>query len=89
MVLAADPTTLARRVWVKIVDPASGRTLFKHEDAITIEASGEGHTVQLQLVPSDDCPPIGSRLVVQVSDADDDLLLERQEVQLKVQMDDW
>ena len=84
-----DETCLARRVRIKVQEPTSGRVIFRHEDPVTVEPGGEVCTVALTLVESHPALPYGSPLVVLVLDADDEEILAREEVTLKVDIDEW
>lgn len=87
--LFADSTQLSRRIFVKIKESTAGKIVFKHTDAVVIEPGGEPTAVRLHLI--DPRPPIprGTPLVVEVIDADDDELLTREEIILKVDIDEW
>ncbi len=85
----ADVNLLARRVLVKLKDPASGKLVFRHGEPATIEPDGAPVTVQLAIVEPK--PPLayGAPLVVEVLDADDEEILVREDVTLKVEISDW
>ena len=85
----ADINLLSRRVLVKVKDPASGKVVFKHNDALTIEPDGTAVTVQLAIVTPKPEISHGTPLVVEVLDADDEELLARQDVELKIDITDW
>jgi len=85
----ADVNVLARRVVVKVKDPTSGRLVFRHSEPITIEPEGTSVTVQLQLVEPKPQLAYETPLIVEVLDADDEELLVREDVNLKIDISDW
>jgi hypothetical protein len=85
----ADVNLLARRVLVKIKDPAAGKLAFRHTEPITIEPEGPSVTVQLQIVEPRPQLGYGSPLVVEVLDADDEEILVREDVTLRIEISDW
>lgn len=86
--IGADERTLGRQVSVKIVDPSNGRRLFRSTDVVKIEPDGAPVTVTLDRERGEACAR-GSRLQIEVRDADNDELLDRCEVELKVDLDEW
>jgi hypothetical protein len=84
-----DSKIIARRVMVKIEDPATGKLVFRLKEPISIEPGGEGTTVQLSLVESRPQLPAGTQLTVLVRDNDDEEILARENVTLKVDIDEW
>ena len=85
----ADVNILSRRVTVKIKNPATGKVAFKHGDAVTIEPEGTAVTVHLAIVTPKPELSYGTPLVVEVVDADDEELLAREEIELKMDIADW
>jgi hypothetical protein len=85
----ADVNLLARRVLVKVKDPAAGKLVFRHAEPITIEPEGPSVTVQLQIVEPRPQLAYGTPLVVEVLDADDEEVLVREDVTLKIEISDW
>lgn len=83
----ADTNTMSRQVVVKVVERGSGRRLFK-SDSHKIEPEGQPLTVVLEREPDEVCPR-GTRLQVQVRDADNDEILDRCDVELKVDLEEW
>jgi len=84
----ADSSQLARRVLVKVRDPLSGKIVFK-ADPITIEPASKGATAELKPVESVPSLSHGAILCVEVRDADDEELLAKEDVVLKVDIDEW
>jgi len=84
-----DSKIIARRVMVKIQDPSTGKLVFRYTDPISIEPGGEAVTVQLVLVDPKPQLPAGSPLIVMVLDSDDEEIVAREEVTLKVDIDEW
>ncbi len=85
----ADVNLLARRVLVKVKDPATGKLVFRHSDPITIEPEGAAVTLQLQVVEPKPQLSYGTPLLVEVLDADDEEILLREDVTLKTDISDW
>jgi len=84
-----DEKQLARRVLVKVRDLATGKLVFKHSESVTVEPGGEPVTIQLELVEPKPSLPYGTPLVIVVLDADDEEILAREEITLKVDIDEW
>jgi len=84
-----DEKQLARRVLVKVRDLATGKLVFKHSEPVTVEPGGEPATVQLELVEPKPSLPYGTPLGIVVLDADDEEILAREEITLKVDIDEW
>ena len=74
---------------VKIKDPASGKLVFRHNEPLTIEPDGTAMTVQMVIVTPKPELSHGTPLVVEVLDADNEELLAREEVELKIDITDW
>lgn len=85
----ADAQLLARKVYVKIKNPQTGRVIFRHDNAVTIEPGGSVQTVTLTLVDAASAPEFGSQLLVLVQDADDEEQLTEESVTLKVEIDEF
>ena len=85
----ADVNLLARRVLVKVKDPAAGKLVFRHSEPITIEPEGDPVTVHLQIVEPKPQLAYGAPLLVEVLDADDEEILVREDVTLKTDISDW
>ena len=85
----ADVNLLARRVVVKVKDPAAGKLVFRHGEPIIIEPEGSSVTVQLQMVEPKPQLAYGTPLLVEVLDADDEEVLVREDVTLKIDISDW
>ncbi len=85
----AESNVLARRIVVIVKEPASGRLVFKHAEPVTVEPGGESITVELQVVDPKPKLPYGTQLDVLVRDADDEEILDREEVTLKVEINEW
>jgi hypothetical protein len=83
----ADAKMTGRQVVVKVVDPRSGRRLFQSQ-SFKVEAESPPVTISLEHAANEACAR-GTRLQVQVRDADNDELLDRCDVELKVDLDEW
>lgn len=86
---SADANLLARRVLVKVKDPVAGKLVFRHGEPVTIEPEGLPATVQLAMVEPKPALAYGAPLVVEVVDADDEEILAREDVTLKIEINDW
>lgn len=84
-----DINLLSRRVLLKIKDPASGKVVFRHNEAWTIEPGGAAVTIPLAIVTPKPELSYGTSLAVEVLDADDEELLARAVVELKLEITDW
>lgn len=87
--LFADANQLARRAVVKIKNPSTGKIVFLHPEPVTVQPEGDAETVQLQLVDPRPTLSYGTSLVVEVLDAEDEEILDREEIKLKVDIDEW
>jgi hypothetical protein len=83
----SDTKMTGRQVVVKVVEPASGRRLFKSH-SYKVEAEGQPVTISLERETNEACAR-GTRLQVEVRDADNDELLDRCDVELKVDLEEW
>jgi len=87
--LFVDPNQLTRRVLVKVKDPSTGKVIFRHPNPVTVEPEGDAVTIQLKLSEPRPTLPYGAPLVVEVIDAEDEEILDREEIKLKVDIDEW
>lgn len=85
----ADVNLLARRVLAKIKDPATEKVVFKHAEPAVIEPEGAAVTIQLAIVEPKPELAYGTPLVVEVRDAEDEELLAREGIQLKLDITEW
>lgn len=85
----ADENMLARQVIVKIQERDTGKLVFKHDVPVTVEPNENVVTVQLKMAESKQQLGYGAPLTVVVLDADDEEILAREDVQLKVDIDEW
>jgi len=85
---AVDETLLTRTVRVKVCDPATGKALFKGKATARIEPGGGSVSIELAKIEEANAK-VGTELEVVVEDADNDELLERRSVTLKVELNDW
>ncbi len=86
--LGAEAGVTGRQVPVKIVEPASGRRLFKAAATLRIEPEGEPVSLMFEREAGESCPR-GTRLQVELRDADNAELLDRCEAELKVDLEQW
>jgi hypothetical protein len=83
----SDAKITGRQIVIKVVEPGSGRRLFKSQSH-KIEPEGQPLTIVLERELNETCPR-GVRLEVQVRDADNDELVDRCETELKVDLEEW
>ncbi len=84
----ADPKALARDVEVRVVEPATGRRIMEGAKSARIEPDGEPVTVMLHPVESQTWER-GIKAMIEVRDAGNDEILDRCEVDMKVDRSDW
>jgi len=87
--LGPESNQIPRSVVVKIKEAESGKLVFRPSTPVVVTPEGEAITIQMELVNP---PPIldyGTKLLVQVLDADDEEILGTEEVQLKTAISDW
>ena len=83
-----DAKMMGRQVVVKVVEPSSGRRLFRSTENHKIDPDGAPVTVVIEREGEETCPR-GTHLQVEVRDADNDELIDRCEVELKVDLEEW
>lgn len=83
-----DQNLLSRNVMVKIVLPASGKALFLAKHPVVVEPGGGIQVAELAKVRDAEAV-MGTELQLMAVDADDEEILDRQNVTLQVEMDDW
>jgi len=83
-----DATLTTRQVQVNVVDLTTGKRLFKSKTAVTIEPGGELQIPQLEKVEGAEAR-VGTELELRLIDADDEEVLDRRTVTLKVDLDEW
>jgi hypothetical protein len=86
-IFGPDAKMMSRQVLVKIVDPATGRRLFR-SGSHKIEPEGQPVMIALEREPNEACPR-DTHLRVEVHDADNDELVDHCEAELKVDMEEW
>jgi hypothetical protein len=84
----AEANVTGRQVMVKIVEPGSGRRLFKAGESARVEPDGDPVPLVLDREAGERCAR-GTRLQVELRDADNDVLLDHCEVELKVDLEEW
>ena len=84
-----DSNLLSRRAIVKVKDPSTGKVVFKHAYPVTVEPEGAAQTIQLNLVEPKPDLAYNTPLEVLVLDADDEEILAREEITLKVEINGW
>lgn len=86
--MGADERTLGRQVVVKVIDPSNGRRLFRSLESMKVEPDGAPLMVTLERERDEACAR-GTRLQIEVRDADNDELLDRCAVELKIDLEEW
>lgn len=85
---AVDETLVTRSIRIKVCDRTTGKTLFRSKATAKIEPGGEVVSIELAKVKEAEAQA-GLELDIIVEDADNDELLERRTVTLKVELNDW
>jgi hypothetical protein len=85
---AIDETLLSRSVRVKVVDLASGKTLFKSKTTAQVDPGGGVVALELSKVHDAEAA-VGAGLEILVEDADNDEISDRRAVTLKIELSDW
>ncbi|OPY50191.1 MAG: PglZ domain protein [Methanosaeta sp. PtaU1.Bin060] len=78
---------IGRKVMIKVIHPDTGKVIFKSESE-DIEPDGETKIVELKKLDGAEAP-IDSILEIRLLDSDDEELLDRSNVTLKVVLDEW
>lgn len=84
----AHENYLSRPVIIKVVDPSTGKMVFKSRQPATLEPGGDQATLELMAVPGASAA-IKSELELLLLDADDEEILDRARVTLQIELDDW
>jgi len=83
-----DENVLSRTVVVKIIDKTSGVTIFKSKQSATLNPGGESQILVLAKVEGAHAE-YDTKLDLLVYDADTDEILDRKEIELKIELDEW
>ncbi|MDD3827887.1 MAG: PglZ domain-containing protein, partial [Anaerolineae bacterium] len=83
-----DVNLLRREVKVKVVEPETGKALFKASAPVSIEPGGEVKKITLEKVEGAQASA-GIKLRLLLVDADDEEILDQQVVELRIEMDEW
>jgi len=83
-----DEALLTRTVRLRVCDPATGKALFKGKTTVQVDPGGASVTIVLAKI-ADAEAKAGTELEVIVEDADNDEILERRPVTLKIELNDW
>jgi len=84
---SADASLMSRQVVVKVFQQESGKVLFRSK-VTTIEPGGEPCTLELSKAEGI-AATVGTALEIRLLDADNDEVLDRKSVSLKVELDEW
>ena len=74
---------------MKIVHAETGKLIFRPSTPVVVTPEGEPITIQMELIEPRPNVEYGTKLTVQILDADDEEILGREEVQLKTEISDW
>jgi hypothetical protein len=85
---ALDETRLPRHVEIKVMDTATGMLVFRSEQAATVKPGGENVVLKLRRIPEAKAS-LGQKIELRLIDVDNEEILERKEVTLKVDLDEW
>ena len=84
-----ESNLIPRSVFVKIMHAETGKLVFRASKPTVVTPEGEPITIQMELIEPRPNVAYGTKLVVQILDADDEEILGREEVQLKTEISDW
>ncbi|OQA14119.1 MAG: hypothetical protein BWY64_03361 [bacterium ADurb.Bin363] len=84
-----DSNLLSRNIMVKVYDPQTGKLVFKHKEPVSVEPGGDLITIQLNIVEPKPSLSYGTVLIIEVRDAEDEELLSKENITLKVDIDEW
>lgn len=87
--LGPESNQIPRSVIVKVKEASTGKLVFQPSETVLIKPEGEPITIQLELIDPRPNVEYGTKLVVQILDADDEEILGSEEVQLKIPISDW
>jgi hypothetical protein len=85
---ASDVTRLPRHVEIKVLDSATGRLVFRSEKAAMVRPGGENVVLKLRRI-SEARANVGQELELSLVDVDNEEILERRTVTLRVELDEW
>lgn len=85
---SVDETLVTRSIRIKVCDRTTGRTLFRSKTPAQIDPGGGAVSIELAKVAEAEAQA-GIDVDVIVEDADNDELLERRLVTLKIELNDW
>lgn len=83
-----DTNLLSRNVFVKVIDPNTGRIIFKSKKDYRVEPGGEPIIVELGRLEGA-AASFGANLQILVCDLDDEEILDKTDITLKVELDEW
>lgn len=83
-----DANLLSRNVFVKVIDPKTGKVIFKSKKEYRIEPGGELTIAELYKLESATAS-FGTKLQILVCDVDDEEILDKADIVLKVELDEW
>ena len=85
----ADAGQVTRRVEIRVRETSGGYVVFRHGEPVTIDPQSGPKTVQLDLAEPRRAVAHGTPLIVEVRDAESEEILAREDITLKVDIDEW
>ncbi|NIO38014.1 hypothetical protein GTO27_09970 [Candidatus Bathyarchaeota archaeon] len=83
-----DANLLSRNVVVKVIDPKTGKVILKSKKESRIEPGGELTIAELHKLEGA-AASFGAKLQILVCDVDDEEILDKADIVLKVELDEW
>jgi len=83
-----DANLLSRNVFVKVIDPNTGKMIFKTKKEYRIEPGGELTIAELYKLEGA-AASFGAKLQILVCDVDNEEILDKADIVLKVGLDEW
>jgi len=83
-----DANLLSRNVFLKVIEPNTGKIIFKSKQNYLIEPGGKPIIAEIQKLEGAEAP-FGANLQLLVCDSDDEEILDKSDVVLKVELDEW
>ena len=85
----ADAGQIARRVEIRVREASGGYVVFRHGEPVAVDPQSGVKTVQLDLAEPRRAVAHGTPLIVEVRDAESEEILAREDIMLKVDIDEW
>jgi hypothetical protein len=85
---SSDENLLPRYVEIKVLDPETGTLVFRSEQPAAVRPGGENVLLKLRRIP-EAMAKFGQDLELRLLDVDNEEMLERKTVTLKIDLDEW